>query len=89
MIVDGIAPGPVSESADWYKIWAAANAVDYMCTQLGKSGLALGLGKRSPVSCSSFVPLCLRFVQVILVYIRFAFDLLLVRTRADDHRRGE
>ena len=45
MVVDGIAPGPVSESTDWYKVWAAANAVDYMCTQLGKGGLALGLGK--------------------------------------------
>ncbi|KAL8784957.1 MAG: hypothetical protein Q9195_008823 [Heterodermia aff. obscurata] len=45
MVVDGIAPPPVSDSTDWYKIWAAANAVDYMCTQLGKTGLALGLGK--------------------------------------------
>ena len=45
MVVDGIAPGLVSESTDWYKIWAAGNAVDYMCTQLGQSGLALGLGE--------------------------------------------
>ncbi|CAF9912602.1 MAG: hypothetical protein HETSPECPRED_000984 [Heterodermia speciosa] len=45
MVVDGIAPGPVSDSTDWYKIWAAANAVDYMCTQQGKGGLALRLGK--------------------------------------------
>lgn len=45
MLVKTIAPGEVSDSSDWYKIWAAANAVDYMCTQLDKSGLALGLGE--------------------------------------------
>ena len=45
MVVDGIAPGLVSDSSDWYKIWAAANAVDYMCTQLGQAGLAIGLGE--------------------------------------------
>ena len=44
MLVKAIVPGQVSDSSDWYKIWAAANAVDYMCTQLGKNGLALGLG---------------------------------------------
>ena len=55
MVVDGIAPGLVSDSSDWYKIWAAANAVDYMCTQLGHTGLALGLGERySLLACRLF-----------------------------------
>ena len=45
LVIDGIAPGLVSDSSDWYKIWAAANAVDYMCTQLGHGGLALGIGE--------------------------------------------
>ena len=35
----------VSDSSSWYPIWAAANAVDYMCAQLGKKGVALGLGE--------------------------------------------
>lgn len=51
MIIKAIVPGQASDSSDWYKIWAAANAVDYMCAQLGKNGFALGLGE----SCSSNV----------------------------------
>lgn len=45
VVVDSIHEGVVSDTSDWYKIWAAANAVDYMCTQVGKKGLALGLGE--------------------------------------------
>lgn len=45
MSIDAIAPGQISDSSDWYKIWAAANAVDYMCAPLDKGGVALGLGK--------------------------------------------
>ena len=45
VVVDAIHEGEVSDTSDWYKIWAAANAVDYMCAQLGKKGLALGLGE--------------------------------------------
>lgn len=61
MFLDGIAPGEVSDTSDWYKLWAAANAVDYMCTQLGKKGLALGLGMSYPFGVShrfvAFVPM--------------------------------
>ena len=42
--VDGTGPGGVSDRSDWYKIWAAANAVDFMCCQLKKRGVATGLG---------------------------------------------
>ncbi len=49
MLVNTIAPGQVSDSSDWYKLWAAANAVDSMCAQLGKNGLALGLGESAPL----------------------------------------
>lgn len=45
MLVNAIVPGQVSDSGDWYKLWAAANAIDYMCEQLGKNGIALGLGE--------------------------------------------
>ena len=45
LAIDGIEPGLVSDGGDWYKIWFAANALDYMCAQLGKRGVALGLGK--------------------------------------------
>lgn len=43
--LDGDKPGKVTDSGDWYKIWAAANAVDYMCCQVGRNGSALRLGK--------------------------------------------
>ena len=45
MTIDGTAPGLVSDTADWYKIWFAANAVDYMCAQVGRKGVAMGLGE--------------------------------------------
>ena len=45
LTIDGTAPGLVSDGGDWYKIWFAANAVDYMCAQLGRRGVALGLGR--------------------------------------------
>ena len=43
--LDGTEPGMVSDSGDWYKIWFAANALDYMCAQLGKKGVVIGLGE--------------------------------------------
>ncbi len=45
MLVKAIVPGQASDSSDWYKLWAAANAVDYMCGQFGENGIALGLGE--------------------------------------------
>lgn len=45
LTIDATEPGLVSDSGDWYKMWFAANAVDYMCAQLGKRGVALGLGE--------------------------------------------
>ena len=34
-----------TEKYDWYKLWAAANAVDYMCVQYKQGGLAIALGE--------------------------------------------
>lgn len=44
MIIDGTEPGDISDTCDWYKIWAAANAIDFMCTQSKRKGIALSLG---------------------------------------------
>ncbi|KAL8846470.1 MAG: hypothetical protein Q9221_008436 [Calogaya cf. arnoldii] len=44
VFVDGTEPGRTTDTGDWYKIWAAANAVEFMCTQLGKNGTATSLG---------------------------------------------
>lgn len=46
LIVDGTEPGDVSDTSDWYKVWAAANAVNYMCVHEGKRGVSVGLGDR-------------------------------------------
>ncbi|KAL8734994.1 MAG: hypothetical protein Q9166_001119 [cf. Caloplaca sp. 2 TL-2023] len=46
LTVDGIEPRSVTTS-DWYKVWAAANAVDFMCSQLGKRGAATVIGWKS------------------------------------------
>ncbi|KAL8986746.1 MAG: hypothetical protein Q9177_003986 [Variospora cf. flavescens] len=43
-VVDTIEEGKISEESDWYKIWAAVNAVDFMCCQVGRRGVATGLG---------------------------------------------
>ena len=40
-----LGPGDVSDSASWYQVWAAGNAVDYMCTHTGRGGIAVGIGK--------------------------------------------
>ncbi|KAL8752725.1 MAG: hypothetical protein Q9199_005541 [Rusavskia elegans] len=45
VIVDGTEPGKTTDTGDWYKIWAAANAVEFMCTQLGRNGTATSLGE--------------------------------------------
>ncbi|KAL9011933.1 MAG: hypothetical protein Q9173_003270 [Seirophora scorigena] len=42
--VDAIEEGRITDEGDWYKIWAAANAVDFMCCQQGRSGVATALG---------------------------------------------
>ena len=62
MIVDGLEPGKVSDASDWYKIWAAANAVSYMCVHQGKRGVALSLGKGFSFCQYSVSPprICLR-----------------------------
>ncbi|KAL8838495.1 MAG: hypothetical protein Q9176_005047 [Flavoplaca citrina] len=44
VIVDGDEPGRITDTGDWYKIWVATNAVEFMCTQLGRNGTAVSLG---------------------------------------------
>ncbi|KAL8826311.1 MAG: hypothetical protein Q9191_003882 [Dirinaria sp. TL-2023a] len=46
LVVDGTEPGDVSDATDWYKVWAAANAVNYMCVHGAKRGVSVGLGER-------------------------------------------
>lgn len=48
-VVDTIEEGKISEESDWYKIWAAVNAVDFMCCQMGRRGVATGLGESLPL----------------------------------------
>lgn len=43
--VDTLKPEVRTDTYDWYKLWAAANAVDYMCVQQKRSGLAIGHGE--------------------------------------------
>ena len=50
LFVDGTEPGRTTDTSDWYKIWAAANAVDFMCTQLGRNGSATRLGELASTS---------------------------------------
>lgn len=45
VVVDGTGTGDVKDVADWYGLWSAANAVDYMCIHKGRLGIALGLGQ--------------------------------------------
>ena len=42
--VDTLETDIKKDTFDWYKLWAAANAVDYMCVQYKRSGLAIALG---------------------------------------------
>ncbi|KAL9634018.1 MAG: hypothetical protein Q9204_003169 [Flavoplaca sp. TL-2023a] len=44
VFVDGDEPGRTTDAGDWYKIWVATNAVEFMCTQLGRNGTAVSLG---------------------------------------------
>ena len=44
LTIEGTELDTVADYGDWYKIWAAANAVDYMCCQLGRKGVAIALG---------------------------------------------
>jgi len=48
--IDGAAGGDVKDTADWYGLWMAANAVDYMCIQNRRQGLAFDLGE-----CASII----------------------------------
>ncbi|KAL8650496.1 MAG: hypothetical protein Q9210_003790 [Variospora velana] len=48
-VVDTSEEGKISDESDWYKIWAAANAVDFMCCQEGRRGVATGLGEPLPL----------------------------------------
>jgi hypothetical protein len=43
--IEGAAGGDVKDTADWYGLWMAANAVDYMCIQKGRQGFAFDLGE--------------------------------------------
>ena len=45
ILTDFLVPELRTDTYDWYKLWAAANAVDYMCVEKGKAGLAIGLGE--------------------------------------------
>ena len=45
LLIYATSPGKISASADWYRLWLAANAIDYICIQLGRKGLALGQGR--------------------------------------------
>ena len=52
--VDSRLPEVRTDKYDWYKLWAAANAVDYMCVQLKRSGSATGLGESFSVISPPF-----------------------------------
>lgn len=45
VMIQGARDGDVKDTADWYGLWIAANAVDYMCLQKGRQGLAFDLGE--------------------------------------------
>ena len=45
LAIDATEAGPVKDTWDWYNMWMAANAVDYMCIQRGKQGVATNLGE--------------------------------------------
>lgn len=58
VLIAGIGGGDVKDTAAWYGLWMAANAVDYMCIQKGRQGLAFDLGEcasnlRTVDGCSS------------------------------------
>ena len=53
VIVDGDEPGRTTDAGDWYKIWVATNAVEFMCTQLGRNGTAVSLGELNSTSCNA------------------------------------
>ncbi|KAI4229833.1 MAG: hypothetical protein L6R40_008043 [Gallowayella cf. fulva] len=46
-MVDHAPPGSLT-TTDWYKVWAAANEVDFMCAQLGRNGTAGIVGEFAP-----------------------------------------
>ena len=45
-----------SDTSDWYKLWAAANAVDYMCIRRGMGGIATGHGNAIFISVFRLLP---------------------------------
>lgn len=56
--IEGAGGGDVKDTADWYGLWMAANAVDYMCIQKRRQGFAFDLGEsasilRNVVGCGS------------------------------------
>lgn len=42
--VDTTEAGHLSDKGTWYKIWAAATAIDFICCQLGRRGVAVSQG---------------------------------------------
>jgi len=45
LVVDTVVPGEGQDTYDWYKIWAAATSIEYMCLYSGRNGVALELGQ--------------------------------------------
>ena len=45
VVVATLTRGGTGDTSDWYKVWAAAMAVEVMCVKRGKPGVAVGLGK--------------------------------------------
>lgn len=45
VVIDTLLPGEGQDTCDWYKIWAAATAIEYMCVYSGRNGMALEIGQ--------------------------------------------
>lgn len=44
LLIDTLVPGTGKDTSDWYNLWAAATAIEYMCLYFGRNGTALELG---------------------------------------------
>jgi len=45
LFLDTLVPGVGQDTYDWYKIWAAATAIESMCLHGGRNGMAMQLGQ--------------------------------------------
>lgn len=43
-VIDTLVPGTGQDTSDWYNLWAAATAIEYMCLYSGRNGTSLELG---------------------------------------------